>query len=225
MNARRRHQVPVALAVLAAVLAAGSAASVRAAAAGAGADHPRSSYRWTDEKGVVHYGDVVPPEYAMAGRSELDQQGVEISRVSAQMSPEDAERDQQRRDLEARDKQHDQFLLTTYTSSRDIEQLRDERIALIDGQVSASRARLDEMRSRIESLVVRAQNFKPYASNESARRMPDALAEELVRAVREREALQLALATKQAELIEVRQRFDADLNRYKELGDERRARR
>jgi hypothetical protein len=53
--------------------------------------------------------------------------------------------------------------------------------------------------------------------------MPDALAEELVRAVREREALQQALATKQAELIEVRQRFDADLNRYRELGDERRA--
>ncbi len=29
-------------------------------------------YKWVDEKGQVHYGDNIPPEYAEQGRSELN---------------------------------------------------------------------------------------------------------------------------------------------------------
>jgi hypothetical protein len=222
MNARRPRSLRIALAVAAVLsVTAGWAAAPR----GGGAENNRSAYRWTDDKGVVHYGDVVPPEFARNGRAELNRQGVEIARIPAQLSPEEAQRDQQRRDREARSKQHDEFLMTTYTSPRDIEQLRDERVALIDGQVDASRAALDEMRTRLQTLMVRAQIFKPYASLATARRMPDALAEELIRAVRERDSLQKVLAAKQAERIEVRERFNSDLDRYQELAAERRARR
>ena len=34
------------------------------------------AYRWTDEQGVVHYGDHIPPQYANQERAILNSQGV-----------------------------------------------------------------------------------------------------------------------------------------------------
>ena len=36
-------------------------------------------YRWTDDKGIVHYGDSVPAEYSQKERAVLNGQGVELS--------------------------------------------------------------------------------------------------------------------------------------------------
>ena len=33
------------------------------------------AYRWTDEQGVVHYGDNIPPQYASQAHASLDSQG------------------------------------------------------------------------------------------------------------------------------------------------------
>ena len=41
--------------------------------------------------------------------------------------------------------QHDQFLLTTYVSAKEIEQLRDERLDQIDGQIKASSSYIDSL--------------------------------------------------------------------------------
>jgi hypothetical protein len=38
-------------------------------------------YRWTDDKGVVHYGDSVPSEYSQTERSVLNNQGVEVGHI------------------------------------------------------------------------------------------------------------------------------------------------
>ena len=43
---------------------------------------PGKLYQWTDDKGVVHYGDSIPPEYAKADRNVLNQQGVHAGRPS-----------------------------------------------------------------------------------------------------------------------------------------------
>ena len=41
--------------------------------------------------------------------------------------------------------QHDNFLLTTYTSTKDIERLRDERLDQLDGQIKAANAYIDTL--------------------------------------------------------------------------------
>src|SRR5690242_2794308 len=46
------------------------------------------AYRWTDEQGVVHYGDHIPPQYATQERAILNSQGVEVGRLEAQKTPE-----------------------------------------------------------------------------------------------------------------------------------------
>src|ERR1700690_4041841 len=73
------------------------------------------TYRWVDEKGVVHYGDRIPAQDTQKEHTVLNREGVEVSKSDAQKSPaqiaEEARRDQE----ELRLQQHDSFLLTTYT--------------------------------------------------------------------------------------------------------------
>src|SRR5688572_27736564 len=91
------------------------------------------AYRWVDEKGVVHYGDRIPPQYAQKESSLLNRQGVEVRKLEAQKSPAELAEEDRRRQEALRQKQRDSFLLTTYTSVKDIEQLRDVRLTQIKG--------------------------------------------------------------------------------------------
>lgn len=176
-----------------------------------------TSYKWVDEHGITHYGDVVPPEYAKQGRSELNAQGVELRQLPRQLSAEEADVAQKKAAAEARQRQHDSFLLTTYTKVTDIEQLRDERIALIDGQMEIARGSIESNQQRLKSLEQRLSTFLPYSTSPNARRVPDQLAEEVVRTIKERDQLRDGLKSREKEKSELRAQFDADIARYREL--------
>lgn len=175
------------------------------------------SYKWVDKNGVTHYGDMVPPEYAAQGRSELNSQGVEVRQYPRQLSPAEADVAQQQAADESRRRQHDSFLLTTYTKASDIEQLRDERVALIESQMEIARGSIDLNQQRLADLQRRLGSFRPYSANANARRVPDQLADEVVRTLKERDSLRGSLTSREKEKADLRAQFDADVARYKEL--------
>ena len=107
--------------LLALACVAGSASAQNAAKTGI-------AYRWVDEHGVVHYGDTVPPKYARDRRQILNSQGVEIGHVDAEKTPGQIAAEAKAEERRVAQKQHDYFLLGTYTSVKDIESLRDERL-------------------------------------------------------------------------------------------------
>lgn len=182
------------------------------------------TYKWVDNKGVTHYGDMVPPEYASQQRSELNSQGVTVRELPAQMSEAEAAAAQKAAAAEATRRQHDQFLLTTYTRAADIEQLRDERLALLEGQMRLAQGSIESVDGRLKTLETRMRTFKPYSSNDNARKMPDQLAEEVVRTLHEKRSLVESLQARETEKTEMRERFDADLARYRELTAKRQPR-
>jgi hypothetical protein len=175
------------------------------------------AYRWVDEKGVVHYGDRLPGHYEDTENSVLNRQGVEIQRHEGPKRPEEIAADRERQQQLVRQKQHDRFLMTTYASVADIEQLRDERLGQIQGQRSAAEQYVDNLFSRLSSLQTRAMVFKPYSPKSDARRMPDDLAEDLVRTLNEMRVQRGALAAKDEEEALLRSQFEADIARYREL--------
>lgn len=175
------------------------------------------AFRWVDDKGVVHYGDSVPPEFARKQTSQLNPQGVEISQSAAQLSASEAKSAEEKAAAVARQRQHDNFLLATYTSPRDIEQLRDERLGLVEAQIVAARGFLTAAEARMKSLQERAKSFKPYSDNPNARRMPDPLAEEIVRTLSEERLQRSTVAKKGIEKDQLRASFQADIDRYQAL--------
>jgi len=193
-------------------------AAVAAAAATPSGPMPAGQvYRWVDDKGVVHYGDSVPSEYAQKERSVLNAQGVEIGHVEGHKSGAELAQQAQAEDLARQRAQHDQTLLTTYVSAKDIEALRDERLAQIDGQLQASSTYIESLATRLGALQERAMQFKPYSSNANARRMPDDLAEDLVHTANEARNQRKALEAKRKEQADMRAQFEADIQRFREL--------
>src|SRR5215471_2163764 len=167
------------------------------------------AYRWVDEKGVIHYGDNIPPQYASQDRAILNAQGVEVGHLDAQKTPEEEAVARRAREALMKQRQHDAFLVSTYTSVKDIEALRDARLDQLKAQRAAAEQYVESLRVRLGTLQTRALNFTPYSKD--ARRMPDDLAENLVRTSNELRVQSGALAVKGTEETALRQQFQADI--------------
>jgi hypothetical protein len=178
---------------------------------------PSKTYRWTDNNGVVHYGDSVPAEYAGKERAVLNGQGVEVGHIDGNKSAAELAQQAQAAELARQRAQRDQTLLSTYVSAKDIEALRDERLAQIEGQVQASSTYIESLATRLGALQERAMQFKPYSSDANARRMPDELAEELTRTASEAHSQRKALDAKRKEQADMRAQFESDIQRFREL--------
>ena len=200
-------------------------ASIALAAAADGAPSQHSSspqkggiaYRWVDEQGVVHYGDNIPPQYANQDRTILNSQGVEVGHLDAAKTPEQEAVAKRAREVLLKQRQHDAFLVSTYTSVKDIEALRDARLDQLKGQRAAAEQYVESLRARLATLQSRALKYRPYSERTDGPRMPDDLAENLVRTVNELRVQSSALASKGAEETSLRAQFQADIERYREL--------
>jgi hypothetical protein len=176
-----------------------------------------TTYKWVDENGVTHYGDRVPAEYSQREQTMLNAQGVVTERRLAEMTPAEAAAFAAKQKEESRRKQHDVFLVSTYPSVKEIENVRDARLDQINGQIMAAEAYISSLSTRVDGLKQRSLSFAPYNTKPGARRMPDDLAEEMVRAMSELRTQNSALAAKRTELKGVQDSFDADIARFKEL--------
>jgi hypothetical protein len=175
------------------------------------------TYKWTDDQGIVHYGDSVPPQYAQKERSVLNARGVEMRKLDAQKTPEQSAAEARVEGDVVKQKQHDSFLMTTYASVKDIEALRDLRLDQLHGQRVAAELYVDSLHSRLSALQDRAKNFKPYNPRPAAHKMPDDVAEDLVHTLNELRTQNNALVAKTEEETTVKAQFQADIERYQQL--------
>jgi Domain of unknown function (DUF4124) len=192
-------------------------AAAAQAQAPASSSQGKQTYKWVDEKGVTHYGDHVPAEYSQREQRVLNEQGLEVQKRQAELSPVEAAERAKKQKEEAQSKQHDMFLLSTYPSTREIESVRDTRLDQINGQISAAEAYIASLTTRVDGLKQRSKMFAPYNTNPGARRVPDDLAEEMVRALSELRTQNAALASRRSEAAAVTEQFDGDIRRFKEL--------
>ena len=190
---------------------------VAAGAAGSTPNKGAVTYKWTDEQGIVHYGDSIPPQYAQQERSVLNSRGVVVGKLDAQKTPEQLAAEARTQEDFIRQKQHDTFLLNTYTSAKDIEALRDLRLDQMHGQKVAAEQYVESLHSRLSALQARAKVFKPYSARPNARKMPDDVAEDLVHTLNEMHTQSNTLIKKNEEETTLKAQFQADIERYREL--------
>jgi Domain of unknown function (DUF4124) len=197
----------------------GFAAALAAAAAFAGSNpnSGKTTFRWVDDQGVVHYSDSVPAPAAGKERTIMNAEGVPVRQLEGQKNAEQLQAEARERAALIKARQHDTFLMTTYTSVKDIEALRDSRLEQLKAQRAAGQQYIETLKSRLGALQTRALNFRPYSANNGARAMPDDLAENLVRTVNEMNTQTTALAKESEDETQLRAQFQADIERYKEL--------
>jgi hypothetical protein len=181
-------------------------------------------YRWTDEKGVVHYGDSVPPEYSKNERNVLNNQGIKVGFEEGELTPEKraelervkAEQEKERVKKEE-GQRHDKMLLDTYLSVSDIEDLRDRRLELLESQIKVTELYLANLRKRLVSLQEEAGNYKPYTTRDGAPQIPENLQLDLSRTSHSINLYEQTLSRTREDEETLRNSFDSDIRRFKEL--------
>lgn len=172
-------------------------------------------YKWVDEKGVTHYGDSIPPEYVRSGTTELNKQGRAVKRTAPALTPEQirAQEEERNRRLEdekaAREqKRKDDALLATYTSVKEIDQLRARNIAAVEGVVKGAQNRIAELKKRKAELEELEKGKKPLTAE--MRREQKSIEQEL--------PVQTGLMEqKSKELSGIQAKFDGERRRFEEI--------
>src|ERR1700688_3402496 len=173
----------------------------------AGTDTGRTIYKWVDEHGVTHYGDHIPPEYAAQEQQVINGQGVEISRLEAQKTPEQLAAEDQKKIETKQGRDRDRNLLNTYASVQEIERLRDQRMTLVSDQIKVTSQFLEVLNGKLKKLRAGSLRFKPYSSDPNAPAMPDQFAEDLVRVSNDIRTQEENLAQKRTEETTMRKQF------------------
>jgi hypothetical protein len=181
------------------------------------ADKGRALYKWVDADGVTHYGDRIPPEYASQEQHIINSQGVEISRMEAQKSPEQQAADDLKKQELADRQNRDRNLVTTYASVAEIERLRDQRLTLVSDQIKVTTAFLDTLNGRMKKLRSQSMQYKPYNTDANAHPMPDQTADDLVRLGNDIHTQEQNLRQKRGEEVAMSKQFASDIERFKEL--------
>ena len=181
-------------------------------------------YKWVDEKGVVHYGDAVPPQYADQDKTVLNSQGVQVGTIPGRRTPEQQAAEAARRATEEhsaqtalQSRQRDQNLLATYLTVEEIEALRDRRADILDGQARVTSNYLEQLRTHQRQLEQMVQKFRPYNTAANAPVLPERVAEDLVRSTTNIATQERNLEVKQQELERMRSQFASDIARFREL--------
>ncbi|MDR1529379.1 MAG: DUF4124 domain-containing protein [Burkholderiales bacterium] len=130
------------------------------------------TYKWTDENGVVHYSDKIPPSAQKSEKTVLDKQGREIKRIESaamfeqrqRQAEEDAKKQAQQRPSPK--EYRDRALLFSYLSEEDIDLARDRALVVLDAQAQSMWAVIAQLEERQKSLLERKGNGEALPEGE-----------------------------------------------------------
>jgi hypothetical protein len=175
-------------------------------------------YKWVDDRGVTHYGETIPPEFADKSRSELDKSG-RIINTRDVLTPEehrakDAAELKNKAVLETeRDqKLHDNSLLNTYSNVKEIELAKVRNMQQIDARAQVAAKQLGDANKSLADLQHAAD-----ARTKIGKPVPPYLKEDIQSSQVQVDKLSKDLANINAEKAALEARYDADKARYKEL--------
>jgi hypothetical protein len=197
----------------------GACAVVAALALGwaAARDAHGATYKWIDDRGVVHYSDKMPVDAVNRGHVELDRQGLRLRKIDAALTAEqvrarEAEKERQREAAKASAEtdRRDNALMATYSREEDIDLARSRALTTIDGQLQSARVYAAQLTKRQAELIGRKAG---YGGNP----VPPAIERELESIDGELSKTHALIDVKKREGLAVAAKYDADKTRYREL--------
>ena len=181
-------------------------------------------YKWTDERGVVHYSDQIPPEAADKGTVVLDKQGRQVKKIEpaptpAQLKAKEAEDERQKAAARTREAQarKDLALLQSYTSAEEIDFARARALAAVETQLKSAEGYNAD-------LVRRLGELEKQRTASAGKAVPATL-DNQISALNEEMGRQAKLITqKKDEMTAIGAKYDADKRHWIEIkADQERA--
>ena len=177
-------------------------------------------FKWVDDNGVIHYGDVVPPEYANKDKEVVkDNKTGERDKRIESMSPEmirakeeeEAKNIASKKEREEKDRRVN-ALRNTYSSEKEIDLALERNLVLVN-------ARLDRINIQLKSSQSTLDDLKKDADNRSreGRIIPQSLYDDISLTEARITQLQSERAKNEEEMKSLKERFESDKILYRKI--------
>jgi hypothetical protein len=172
-------------------------------------------YKWTDEKGVTHYGESIPPEYKDNPASEM-RGGITVRKIDAaslsqhKEGEEKTAREEKQRAFEQR--RRDMALVNTYTSTKEIDDARDRTLQLPLQAIRSLDPRLKKAQDKLTALQ------QQWASmTKAGKPVSEGLSQDTADQKAEVDSIKAEVDRHQAQVQAIKTKYDEDKKRYVEL--------
>lgn len=170
---------------------------------------------WKNKQKIRECGETVPPEYAQQRIEVLNDQGIVIKVIQArkskaQLAREAREAERQKQADERR--RQDLILLKTFTREEDLLATRDKQLAAIDSTISIAAGNLRVLNTNLAQLQKQAADHERGGTP-----IPQVLLKDIDSVKRQIVENEKYLAEKEARKKAIKQKFAADLTRYRKL--------
>lgn len=176
-------------------------------------------YRWRDDNGSLRISDRIPPDAAGKRIEVLNARGMVVRVIEPKKTPEElaeAARQKELAEEEVRKREEqvrrDRMLLDSYTSAEEIERRRDNRLAQLETYIRVSTDSVANLEAVLEDLESQAKRH-----TDAGREVPAELTVRIESTKMEIADNQAFLEAREHEQAQIREQFDADLERFKEL--------
>jgi len=176
-----------------------------------------ATYKWVDEKGVVHYTDKMPPDQVDKATTELSKQGVTVNKTDKAPTPEqrrakeqEAERAKEAAKSQEETVRRDRALVASYTSEAEIDLARNRSLQTINNVILSSQAFSEQLTKRKVDVEAKRDESKGKALAAVFDRELESIDAELLRQSE-------LVAQKNKEAAAITAKYDADKQRWREL--------
>jgi Domain of unknown function (DUF4124) len=190
---------------------------VLALAYSASRDAHAATYKWVDDKGIVHYSDKMPPDAVNRAHVELDRQGRQVTKIDRASTPEEiraraANVDRQRQEAKEQEivARRDRALLASYTREEDLDLARARALTTIDGQMQSARV-------YAAALTKRQQELNEIKQANGSKGTTPAVERELESVDAELAKTNALIEAKKQESLGVAAKYDMDKQRWRTL--------
>ena len=175
-------------------------------------------YKWVDDKGTTHYGEVIPPEYANKERDTIKKSGL-LEKKAEKVDPasvrakEEAEQKKKIEDIaNLEEKRRNNTLLNTYSNEHEIDLARERSLVLINARIESNKMLLKSTQGSLDEL-----NKEAEARTKTGRKIPVSLTKDMAHTKERSDKYAAELAKSEVEFEEVKKRFGLDKELYKKL--------
>lgn len=175
-------------------------------------------YKWVDDKGVTHYGEIIPPEYAGKQRDTLSNSGL-IEKKKEKPDEKDLQSKQeadakrkQEHEAEMEIKRRNTMLLNTYSNEQEIDMARDRSLVLVNARIDSNKMLLQSAQGSLDDLHKEADSRK-----KSGKSIPASLTRDITQTEERIKRYKDELNRNEEELTEVKDRYAKEKELFRQL--------
>lgn len=175
-------------------------------------------YKWVDDKGVTHYGEVMPPEYTNKSNVLLNDKGrlikrnEEVNNTERHANEEDEAKKRIDNEAKIELSRKDKALLNTFSNEKEIDLARDRNLHQVESLISSIQSLQRSARESLKNYQQEAEGIK-----RAGRKLPVSLQADITEGENKLAKLQLDLVKAQEKAASVKASYEADKMRLREL--------